>query len=93
MKKILIALLLSIAFVSCSKEDISESCGLNCDITVSNGDPNCGRIEGGALIGEGCEFGYIIVKFNGSIYRETICLKENAPNLSNYNIGEIYCKD
>ena len=90
MKKLIIVLLLLIAFVGCTKEDVLDGCGLGCEV-VAIEDSNCGRIIGGATVGLNCEFGYIIIEFNNSNRIETICLIKNDPNISEYTFGNTYC--
>lgn len=90
MKNLLIALL--IAFASCSPEEIAD-CGIGCEIILENGNPNCGIVVGGVSgSNEDCEFGSILVHFNGTPEdsKEFICL--NEENMFSYPIHSVYCR-
>ena len=93
MKNLFIALLMSIAFVGCSKEDI-DGCGYGCEVVTTTGDPNCGTVVGGGSFSEYCpDFGFILVNFNGSApdSKTVICLTEE--NMFDYSLHSYYCND
>ena len=83
-----------ISLMSCSKEALVDGCGSGCEVIANtSGDPNCGKVVGGASWSESCDFGYILVVFNGSSFNDetVICLTEE--NRFNYPIHSIYCNN